>query len=347
MTMRQFATVPIDRLVNDVAVDLVHVRELADSIKASGPISPVMVRDETYELIDGFHRVAAMQELGFQEVGCILMPCDDETFWDLRIMSASLHKSVAFARAVDWVEECFRTSEWASRYKSAYSLFAGSRLNNLPAEANTWVAEKSQKWGLAPRTVEGWLYTKQSLAPEVLQAASHSRVRGNELSYTHLREIADELPNQPVLQKQVMEKVQTEGLSSTQTEAVARAVKHAPNPETAQIILRQPVSRTTEELTRHARVQQIATEIPHITRTERNHTFTGVALDVFLTLEHQISNVGRLTDETLAHLTPAQKDEMRRVLKTLIGKLQDRLDQLWESVELPDGVIVQTMLGGR
>ena len=86
MTMNQLSTLPIDRLVSDVAVDPVHVRELADSIKVSGPITPVTVRQDTYELIDGFHRVAAMAELGFSTVECITTSCDDETFWDSRHM---------------------------------------------------------------------------------------------------------------------------------------------------------------------------------------------------------------------------------------------------------------------
>ena len=239
MTMRQFSTLPIDRLVNDVAVDPVHVRELADSIKVSGPISPVMVRADSYELIDGFHRVAAMAELGFSVIECIITSCDDETFWDMRIMSASLHKSVAFARAADWVEECFKTSPWASRHKSAYSFFASSRMNNASPDAKAWIAEKSQKWGLSPRTIENWLYTKQSLAPEVIQEAIHSRAGGNDISDTHLRQIARELPNQPELQKQVIGKAQAEGLSSAQTGAVARAVRQAPDTEMASGILLQ------------------------------------------------------------------------------------------------------------
>lgn len=346
--MRQFTILPIDRLVNDVAVDLVHVRELADSIKVSGPISPVMVRQESYELIDGFHRVAAMRELGFDSVECITTPCDDEAFWDLRIMSASLHKSVAFARAVDWVEESFRASPWASQYKSAYSLFASSRLNELPDAANSWVAEKSQKWGLAPRTVEGWLYTKQSLAPEVLQEATQPRDTGAGLSFTHFRQIASELPNRPELQKQVVEKARTEGLSSTQTEAVARAVKHAPDTETVQGILRQPVGRTSDELTRTARIEKLVNEPKREpSPRERQRELTGVALDVFLSLEQQIHNIGRISDDAIANLTPAQRDEMRTMLDMLAEKIQGLQEKLGQPVEGSGRIVEGQLVAGR
>ena len=336
MTMREFATLPIDQLVNNVAVDPVHVRELADSIKVSGPISPVMVREESHELIDGFHRVAAMQELGFSHVECIVTPCDDETFWDLRIMSASLHKSVAFARAADWVEECFKVSPFASRYKSAYVLFVSSRQNNLPPEANVWVTEKAQKWGLAPKTVEEWLFTKQRLAPEVLDEASHSRAGGNDIGFTHLREIARAVPDSPNLQKQVAAKARTESLSSKETAFVARAVKQAPSPEIASGILRQPVSRTSEDLTRRATVEQIR-EIPKRTPTprEERRELTGVNLDIFLSLQQHLHNidynVGRLNRVAIDALTPNQRDEMLDLIAGLtekLGELNGKLTQL-------------------
>lgn len=353
MTMKEFATLPIDRLVNDVAVDPVHVRELADSIKVSGPISPVMVRQESYELIDGFHRVAAMQELGFTNVECIVTPCDDEAFWDLRIMSASLHKSVAFARAADWVEECFKVSPWASKYKSAYSLFAGSRINNLPPEANSWVAEKSQKWGLTPRAVEEWLYTKQSLAPEVLQEATRSDVGRNDLGYTHLREIARAVPNRPDLQKQVAAKARAESLSSKETAHVARAVKQAPSPEIVSGILIQPVSRTSDDLTRAATVERILSEPKREPAPrEKRRELTGVALDVFLSLQQHVHNIdynlGRLNGVIIANLTPNQQDEMLGMiveLKEKLSELDGKLGQLQDDLGKPAEVSGRVLEG--
>ncbi len=108
--MKQYVSLPIEELVSDVPVDLLHVKGLADSIMSRGQLNPVIVREETKEVIDGFHRIAAMKELGFKEVECVLTPCDDEGFWDFRIIQASLHKNVTFARAIDWIEEVFRRS---------------------------------------------------------------------------------------------------------------------------------------------------------------------------------------------------------------------------------------------
>ena len=59
--MKQYDSLPIADLVSDVAVDPVHVRELADSMMTAGQLSPVIVRERSLEIIDGFHRVAALK----------------------------------------------------------------------------------------------------------------------------------------------------------------------------------------------------------------------------------------------------------------------------------------------
>lgn len=115
--MKRYDALPIADLKSDVATDAAHVKELADSIKVSGPIAPVLVREETGEIIDGFHRVAAMAELGFEKVECIVTSCEDEEFWDLRITSATLHKAVMFARAVEWIDSPRAPAPAAAPYR--------------------------------------------------------------------------------------------------------------------------------------------------------------------------------------------------------------------------------------
>ena len=272
-----------------------------------------------------------MQELGFTDVECILTDCDDETFWDLRIMSASLHKSVAFSRAVDWVEECFKLSPWTSRYKSAYNLFAVSRQDaaTIDPGATAWVREKSQKWGLSPSTIESWLYTKQSLAPDVLEEArqsSPSRERGGDgdnLSFRHLREIAERLPNQPDLQRKVVAKAKAEGLSLKETGFVAKAVKQAPNPELVSGILRQPVSRTAEDLTRGAIVERLP-DIPRRepSARERERGFHGKAFDVAVGLEQLDKHIDAFGNEAIAALYPEQRERLLGLVQTHSEKVE-------------------------
>ena len=345
--MRQFTTLPIDRLVNDVAVDPVHVRELADSIKVSGPISPVMVRQESYELIDGFHRVAAMKELGFDNVECIVTDCDHETFWDLRVMSASLHKAVTFSRAVDWVEECFKLSNLKESYRNAHSLFSTVRQGESSQEAKAWVENKCQKWGLSVQTIENWLYTKRNLEPSLLEEARSSATAEGSLPFSHYRGVAETMPNRPELQKQVIDKARKEGLSGVQTREVARAVAQAPDPEIAQNILRQAVSRNSDELTRSARIEKLVNEPKREpSPRERQRELTGLALDVFLSLEQQIHTIGRLSDETINNLTPAQRNEMRTMLETLAEKIQELQGKLVQPVEGSGRVVEGQLVSG-
>ena len=332
--MRQFEVLPIDRLVNDVAVDPMHVRELADSIKVSGPISPVMVRQESYELIDGFHRVAAMQELGFNQVECILTSCDDETFWDLSIMSASLHKAVTFSRATEWIEECFRLSSLRASYKSAFSMFDGVSNGWASQEAKAWAQDKCQKWGLAPGTIRNWLYTKATLDPSLAKTMSHE----SGLPFTHYYRVAQVLNKAPELQKKVIQKAKAEGLTAEQTLQVARAVAKAPDPGIVSGILIQPVSRTADDLTRSAKVERLINEPVRIPPPKiKQRELTGRALEVYLGLEQQIYNIGRLNDDVIANLSPGQRDEFG----TMLAKLAEKIGELREKIGGSDRKLVE------
>lgn len=264
--MKQYVSLPIEELVSDVPIDPVHAKELADSIMSKGQLAPVIIREETKEVIDGFHRIAAMKELGFDRVECVLTPCDDEGFWDFRIIQASLHKNVTFARAVDWIEKIFEMSSlrkhWehggGREYKSAYSLFAAYNRENPPQEAREWVETKSRMWGLAPRTIENWLYMKQTLAPEVLKEATLP-VEGK-VGLGLYEAVATSLPTKPELQKRVIEKAKAEDLSSKDVRTLAQALRRAEDEEEVQSILRQPVSRTEDQMVRDAKVEKLLSQ---------------------------------------------------------------------------------------
>ena len=111
---------------------------------------------------------------------CVLTPCDDEGFWDFRIIQASLHKNVTFARAIDWMDNVFKlTPLWErhtrsigpNRYKSAYVLFKQVADKVAPKEVVQWAELKAKVWGLAIPTIAQWLETKENLSPELLDEA--------------------------------------------------------------------------------------------------------------------------------------------------------------------------------
>ncbi len=258
--MKQYINLPMAELVSDVSVDPVHAKELADSIKSRGQLNPVIIREETREVIDGFHRVAAMKELGFTEVECVLTPCDDEGFWDFRIIQASLHKNVTFARAVDWIDKVFQLSPWIDRYKNSYSLFAAIRQGYAPKEIVDWAESKAKAWGLAPRTIENWLYTKESLAEDILVKAKSSPLEGEVISFSHYAATAESLPGRPELQRQILEKARREQLAPPQIRTVGQALRRAEDEEEVQSILRQPISRTEDQLVRDAKIEKLLSQ---------------------------------------------------------------------------------------
>jgi len=256
--MKKYVSLPIEDLISDVAVDPVHVRELADSIMVAGPISPVLVREETMALIDGFHRVAAMKELGFSEVESILTSCDDEAFWDLRIMSATLHKAVTFARSVDWIDEAFKTSQFSKAYKNAFSLFQNAQRGVAPQEAQEWVQSKVNKWGLPLGTLVHWLDSKERMAPDLLEEAKEGQRPS--LRPEHYIEAAHGLPSRPELQRQVIAKAEQEDLGSTAVREIAKALRRAEDEEEVRSILRQPFSRTEDQMVRDAKIEKLLSQ---------------------------------------------------------------------------------------
>ena len=62
------------------ALDDEHVRALAGSIELQGMLVPVVVRadGERFELVAGFHRIAAARSLGLTQVPVVVRDADSE-----------------------------------------------------------------------------------------------------------------------------------------------------------------------------------------------------------------------------------------------------------------------------
>ena len=338
--MRKYTTLPINKLVSDVAVDPVHVRELADSIMVSGPISPVLVREENSAIIDGFHRVAAMEELGFNQVECILSPCDDETFWDLRIMSATLHKAVTFARAVDWIGEVFNASPWARKHDSAYGLFQAVRRGTAPSEAEAWANEKAKKWGIGINTLIDWLYARQSLAPDLLTEARQAGTERAAKPY-HYVEVATTLPGRPQLQRQVIDKVEREELDLMSTRELSKAVKQAKDEEEAKDILARPFTRKAEDVVREVKVERLisAPPVPEVREVIQRVEMASNVIELKLVWEQVATMAKDVNLALLDSLSESQKEELIQSGERCIQASQKVLDyvrgKVGRFIELP------------
>jgi hypothetical protein len=99
-----------------------------------------------------------------------------------------------------------------------------------------------------------WLVAKEGLAPDILGEIQSGGSPSNPSIY---QEIGISLREQPELQRQVLEKTKREDLTIHRVREVVKAVKQAPTPVELQSILNRPVARTSEELTRDARVETL------------------------------------------------------------------------------------------
>jgi ParB-like chromosome segregation protein Spo0J len=334
--MRKYVSISIKDLVSDIPVDPIHVRELADSIMTRGQLAPIIVREETKDVIDGFHRIAAMKELGFNEVECVLTPCDDEGFWDFRIIQASMHKNITFARAIDWIERVFQLSSLykssgGGEYKSAYRVFAAYRTGNPTKEVRQWVETKAATWGLAPKTIEDWLYTKQKLAPDLLKEAT-SLSQGERRGFDTYKTVAAVLPT-PELQKRVVEKAKAEDLSSRQVREVAQALRRAGDEEEVQNILRQPVSRTEDQMVRDAKVEKLLSHPREITPLEKWQEAKHEDVLYKLDLLGIINSTRAMTPEKISVLTPAQKADVYRTCEEAITEIRRVMDMIKSGIK--------------
>lgn len=78
--MKRFIKIPVRDLKSDMAVDLAHVEDLAQSMKAMEQLSPILLWQGDWTIIDGFHRVAALEKAGIEEAECLEVDCTDEEF---------------------------------------------------------------------------------------------------------------------------------------------------------------------------------------------------------------------------------------------------------------------------
>lgn len=255
------ALVPISLIYReDVPVEEVHVVELAASmrheggVKRSGQLSPVLLACipdfPQLPILDGFHRVAALNQNGQTEVFSTIRPTSSwEEVTDLRILTAETHRSIRFSRLVEWVEDAWNRSQWADRVRvnQAFALryaksMTGERIGINPDEAQNirdWVDRKCEQWHMKPGSVYQHLLTAQSAAPDLIKEA-RERSGGSSLQAItpqHLKEISLTLPYKHELQRTVARVATEQTLTVRMTRALSIAVARARSTEEAEKII--------------------------------------------------------------------------------------------------------------
>ncbi len=263
--------VPMELINNlDVPVDEGHVEDIASSMKSesqikgagTGQLSPILLGGNAgwnqFEIIDGFHREAALRKIGADVIYATIRPdCTRETVIDLRITTAQTHKTVEFARIVEWAEEAWSLTPWADKIAAKQAFWlgmsgsSGKRMNLSPEvldEIATWIKIKTEAW----RTTAGRVFNNLStarLADPTLIKKARERKGGSKLEAItpqHLQTLVRVLPNNFHIQKVVADYAVTNKLTAERTRYAALTVVRAKTPEEAQRILESEGWKTYE-----------------------------------------------------------------------------------------------------
>lgn len=126
------------------------ILELAASISTNGLIEPLVVRPngERYQLIAGYRRVLACQELHIREVPCIIRECSDEEALEMTIVEniqrtdlnpieeAESYRQLMVLRKIDQKTLAFRLGKSQATVSERLSLLS------LPEDVRSQVAKR-------------------------------------------------------------------------------------------------------------------------------------------------------------------------------------------------------------
>ena len=277
------AFVPISLVYQeDVPVDKAHVRELADSISKeaknssrTGQLSPVLLAEvpdfNMFPIIDGFHRVPALEMVGQTEVFATIRPNSTwEEIIDLRILAAITHKSVKFSRLIEWVEEAWKRSQWSDRVSAIQAFTIGyegfkSKGKKLDIdeeeveEIKRWTQEKSEQWHISTATVYSHLAVARLADPTLVKEA-RERKSGHVLEAVtpaHLGVIVKALPYRFDMQRLAAETAKENALTIPRTRALAFTIAKAESLEEAREIINSESWKTIDPVYGKTRTREL------------------------------------------------------------------------------------------
>jgi DNA-binding CsgD family transcriptional regulator len=258
------AYVPISYInTEEVPVDLPHAKDLADQMDheatlrgREGQLSPTLIGDVAGEarmpIMDGFHRTHVLKSRAARQVFSTIRPHTSwEEVYDIRIVAASTHRSVKFARVVEWIDASWGLTPWANEITAlqAFSMATNKRISGstFKVESNQipdileWIKERCEKWQRSPSSVFADLQVARQVAPDLVREAratgqSKTRLPGT-ISPQHLKVIGGTLPNEHDKQRLVVEVIKGSNLSVDEAKAVASVVRGTATIERAREIL--------------------------------------------------------------------------------------------------------------
>jgi len=190
------------------------IDELGESIAVEGQHKPILVRvhptqPNKYQVIDGEHRVRALQKIGKTLVRAEILPLDDEQAYFMAMRVNQMH-----GKPLEALEEALHIKRMMETFG-----YTQQKIAEMFKRVQQWVSDR--------------LKLVEEASPELLEAFTKRFVKPSQVY-----EIT-ELPKDE--QPQIVEKVAGSKLSSRATEALVHALKAAKTIEEKQMILSKPV----------------------------------------------------------------------------------------------------------
>jgi RNA polymerase sigma factor (sigma-70 family) len=271
------ALVPLSQIsgLRSLPVDELYARKLAASIAAeskthpdirNGQLPPVLlVRIPDCPqliMIDGASRLAALGVLGRQEVIATVKSVktwDEVT--DLRIINATTHPSVRFARLTQLIEQAWKNSPWGGAIEASQafslslpSLAQSEALGFDPDEIKAirkWTATKTIKWHIPGKEICDLTKTAEAIDPELLaqvrEYGGHKRHLIEEITPSHIQVMMDALPGKYELQTLLISVAKEYALFPSTVGEFAILISNASSVEEARTLIQESVNQSFDQ----------------------------------------------------------------------------------------------------
>jgi len=243
-----------NRLNPRLDISIIHLNDLADSIKQVGLLEPLIIRpaDDGYEVVVGERRYRASQQVGLRTVPVVVRQYTDEEVIELNLVENIQREDLS---AVEKGNCCKQLLE---KYPKKFA--------NVQVLAN--------RLGLSPTTVKTWLGLTE--APKEIQrivAPAQVERRGSpegKIDYTTATTIMRRI-TEPERQVEVGEKLASEGMSQRLARRVIEEAAKSPERKVEEILIEikeEPYELTfepndMEPIIKGAKTQMVSSSAPN------------------------------------------------------------------------------------
>ena len=150
------------------------MKELVDSIREIGLINPISVNKQN-KLLAGLHRLRACEEIGFDDIDCIIIDSQDIDAELVEIEENIIRNDL----------NVIERAEHMKRRKEIYEL-------KYPKAEKTFTQDVSEKTGVSKRSIETDIQIANNLTPEVKEKIKNSDLANKKVELTELARLEPE-----------------------------------------------------------------------------------------------------------------------------------------------------------